>query len=129
MGNQNMQASINVTPLIDVLLVLLIVFMVIVPTRSVGLAVRAPQQQDQPAAVAERALVITVFDDGGAMLNRERLASPEWPQRLRTVLASRADRTVFFTASADTEFRHVGQAIDAARASGASQVGLLAKPE
>ena len=125
------QATINVTPLIDVLLVLLIIFMVILPTKSVGLPVRVPRE-DRTAAPTpsdNRALVITVLGDGGAMVNRDRLTAAEWPTKLRWVLASRADRTVFFTAEPDLEFRLVGTAIDNAREAGATQVGLLGKPE
>jgi len=123
-------ATINVTPLIDVLLVLLIIFMVIVPTKSVGLQVRAPQDDRTapPSPSDNRALVITVLGDGGAMVNRDRLSAEEWPAKLKWVLASRADRTVFFTAEPDLEFRLVGTAIDNARQAGATQVGLLAKP-
>jgi biopolymer transport protein TolR len=124
------QATINVTPLIDVLLVLLIIFMVIVPTHSVGLPVRAPQDdRTEPRSPSDNlALVITVLKDGGAILNRDRLSEADWPAKLKWVLASRADRTVFFTAEPDLEFRLVGMAIDHARHAGATQVGLLAKP-
>lgn len=125
------QATINVTPLIDVLLVLLIIFMVIVPTKSVGLPVRAPQDDRTapPTPSDNLALVITVLGDGGAILNRDRLNQADWPAKLKWVLASRADRTVFFTAEPDLEFRLVGTAIDHAREAGATQVGLLAKPQ
>lgn len=120
-------ASINVTPLIDVLLVLLIIFMVIVPAHSVGLDVRAPQSGLADPAVTVPALVITVLEDGGALLNREKLPVAEWPARLQTVLTARADRTVFFTAAPDMEFRVVARAIDLARGAGAGQVGLMGK--
>lgn len=131
LGSNQPSATINVTPLIDVLLVLLIIFMVVLPTRSVGLEVQVPQQDSNatPSRAQELALVITVRDDGGADLNREHWKAGEWHARLRTLLASRADRTVFFTAEPDLEFRLLGEAIDAARAAGAKQVGLLAKPK
>ncbi len=125
------QATINVTPLIDVLLVLLIIFMIIQPESSVGLPVRSPQDDRTapPTPSDNRALVITVLGDGGAMVNRDKLTAEEWPAKLKWVLASRADRTVFFTAAPDLEFRLVGTAIDHARHAGATQVGLLAKPD
>ena len=118
------QATINVTPLIDVLLVLIIIFMVIVPAHSVGLPVRAPQEErtEPPTPSDNRALVITVLGDGGAMVNRDRLTAEEWPAKLKWVLASRADRTVFFTAAPDLEFRLVGTAIDHARHAGATRL-------
>ena len=122
-------ATINVTPLIDVLLVLLIIFMVIVPAHSVGLAVRAPETGLAAPMVTEASLVVTVLEDGGALLNREKLGAGEWVGRLRTVLAGRADRTVFFAAAPDMEFRVVARAIDQARGVGAGQVGLLRRAE
>ncbi len=122
-------ATINVTPLIDVLLVLLIIFMVIVPAHSVGLDVRAPSEGMVVTTVSEAALVVTVLEDGGALLNREKLGAGEWVERLRTVLGGRADRTVFFAAGPDMEFRVVARAIDQARGEGAGQVGLLRRAE
>lgn len=120
---------INVTPLIDVLLVLLIIFMVIVPAHSVGLPVRAPMEDKLAAPATARTLVITVLNDGGVVMNRNRMAAGEWPDALRRIMAMRADKTVFFTAAPDMEFRLVGVAIDQARAAGAGQVGLLGKTE
>ena len=131
LGGKRATAAINVTPLIDVLLVLIIIFMVILPAHSVGLPVRAPQEDrtEAPTPSDNRALVITVLADGGAIVNRDRLTAEEWPAKLKWVLASRADRTVFFTAAPDLEFRLVGTAIDHARHAGATQVRLLAKPD
>ena len=131
LGGKQATAAINVTPLIDVLLVLIIIFMVILPAHSVELPVRAPQEDrtEAPTPSHNRALVIRILADGGAIVNRDRLTAEEWPAKLKWVLASRADRAVFFTAAPDLEFRLVGTAIDHARNAGATQVGLLAKPD
>ena len=119
-------AQINMTPLIDVLLVLLIIFMVITPLKPVGLEARVLQDSKEPAlATDNRALVVTVRGDGGAALNNKEFDAAEWPGRLRTALARRADRTVFFTAAAGMEFQWVARAIDEARTAGARNVGLM----
>lgn len=131
MDNSGPAAVINVTPLIDVLLVLLIIFLVILPTYSVGLPVRAPQESAEGAPLVEerRTLVVTVMADGGVRINQQAFGAGEWADKLERVLAGRADRTVFFTAAPDMEFRLVGQAIDVARRVGATQVGLLGKAD
>lgn len=131
LGGNQPAATINVTPLIDVLLVLLIIFLVIQPPHSMGLEARAPLEDKNAApSLADRLpLVITVLGGGEAMLNRERVGAAEFAGRLRQVLALRAEKTVFFTAAPDLEFRAVGEAIDVARGAGAAQVGLLAKPD
>jgi biopolymer transport protein ExbD len=119
-------AQINMTPLIDVLLVLLIIFMVITPLKPVGLEARVLQDSKEPASPADqRALVVTVRDDGGVAINSENFGAGEWPERLRAALARRADRTVFFTASGGMEFQWVARAIDEARTAGAGNVGLM----
>jgi len=119
-------AQINMTPLIDVLLVLLIIFMVITPLKPVGLEARVLQDSKELASPSDnRALVVTVRDDGGAAINNEWFDAAEWPGRLRTALARRADRTVFFTAAAGMEFQWVAKAIDEARTAGARNVGLM----
>jgi len=115
------------TPLIDVLLVLLIIFMVIVPLKPVGLAARVPQDAKEQTLAAERTLVITVQAGGAIRLNQESLPADGWPGRLRQALSLRADKTVYFRAEPDLEFRHVAYAIDEARGAGAGAIGLLSR--
>lgn len=116
---------INMTPLIDVLLVLLIIFMVIVPTTPVGLRAQVPHDAASPVTAGPSPIVVTVRADGTARLNQQSLGTDEWPERLREALALRGDKTVFFRAEPDLEFRHVASAIDEARGVGAGAVGLL----
>ncbi len=120
-------AKINVTPLIDVLLVLLVTFMVILPGHSVGLETYVPGPPPVCDTRQTGGIVVRVAEDGSVVLNGERLRAGEWTQRLRAVLAPRRDKTVFFAADPELEYGVVGRAIDAAVGVGAGPVGFLSK--
>jgi biopolymer transport protein ExbD len=118
-------ARINVTPLIDVLLVLLVTFMVIVPEHSVGLEARMPSPPPVCDIRVAGGLVVRVARDGSAVVDGDRLGAGEWPRRLRALLAPRRDKTVHFAAAGDVEYGVVGRAIDAAVGEGAGPVGFF----
>jgi biopolymer transport protein TolR len=120
------RAEINMTPLIDVLLVLLIIFMVITPTQSKGLKVQIPAPDGTPAPVEPQpALVLTVDKDRNYQLNSRAIAGTELPARLRSLLALRADKTLFIQGATELEFKDVAMAIDIAAGAGFQRFGLL----
>jgi biopolymer transport protein ExbD len=127
LGNQGSSiGNINVTPLIDVLLVLLILFMVITPLKPLGLNTAVPQP---PASGAPpppvRTVVVEIASDLTLRINSELTAPDELGARLAAIFKTRAGRVLFVKAANDVEFRHVAQAIDIARGSGVDTVALL----
>jgi biopolymer transport protein ExbD len=121
------QASINVTPLIDVLLVLLIIFMVIAPTRDVGLPALVPQPAPEAAAPPEgrRDVVLMVRRGGIVEVNMYPAALSDLQARLTAIFGGSALATIFISGEDDLEYGEVARVIDLARGAGISRIGFL----
>jgi biopolymer transport protein TolR len=119
-------AQINVTPLIDVLLVLLIIFMAISPTHSVGLQAKVPQSSPEAAAPAPSDdLVISVRADGSLWLNSSSMSRDALERTLREAMALQPSRAVFIKGAKELDYRDVAAVLDAAHAAGVQRVGLI----
>lgn len=119
-----MRAEINVTPLIDVMLVLLILFMVMTPTATRSLDARIPDPRADGAAPAEP-LVVTVEAEGFRLNGRPIAAASDLEAELRDALSNRADRTVFVRADGKVTYGRVVEGMDCARGAGAERIGIL----
>jgi biopolymer transport protein TolR len=121
------KADINVTPPIDVLLVLIIIFMVITPTVPVGLDALVPQQQpaDGPAASHAREIVVSVHRDGIYQLNQETLDRAALGVRLAALFKNRANQVIFVRSDKDLDFRDVVDVLDMARGAGVDCVASM----
>jgi biopolymer transport protein ExbD len=120
--------GINMTPMIDILLVLLIIFMVIVPATPRGENTLLPQSQKNPAPnPGTVVLEVLKGGDGGVTfrINQQLVARQDLQARLATIFANRAERVLFLKGDDQLTFTQVAEVIDAGHAAGVDHVGLM----
>jgi biopolymer transport protein ExbD len=128
LGSHAHKSEINVTPMIDVLLVLIIIFLVITPIQSRGLAALVPQPATETTPdPMTHPIVITVLAGGQVSLNQEVIDLPRLEHRLAELFQTRTARTVFLRADKGLEFREVARVMDAAKGAGAGPIGLMTR--
>jgi biopolymer transport protein ExbD len=122
-------ASMNIVPLIDILLVLLIIFMVIVPVTPRGEAAQVPQPSKALAPDPKDAVVVSVLHSGGERIayriNREDIAKADLPARLTAIYRNRAYRVLFVKGDDDVNFAQIAELIDIGYSAGVDRVGLI----
>jgi len=121
-------ADINVTPMVDVMLVMLIIFMVITPMLQHGVSVdmyRARNPIPMSAAEKSDAITIAVSRDGKTYLNTTQMVPADLPLKVKDMLANRIDKTVFVRADQRARYEVVVDVVDNLRASGVDNIGLL----
>jgi len=121
-------AEMNVTPLIDVLLVLLIIFMIITPNDPHGLTTAIPQPQGKTAS-PDTPIVLQISQDWKGTpliaINHQELAWAELENRLVSIYKSRPDGVLFVKGEADVDFEYIADAIDIAHGANVRRVGLI----
>ncbi len=122
-------SEINVTPFVDVMLVLLIIFMVTAPLIQQGIDVQLPKTQAEGLKRNEDVLVVTVKRDGTLYVQRAEVAMKEFEKKLEKILASRENREVFLRADEKVAYGTVAKTLAKLRRAGATRIGLVTEPE
>ena len=122
-----MRSDINVTPLVDVVLVLLIIFMVITPVVQMGYLVRVPPKAPAnlpPSAISEQ-IVLRLASGNRVFINKEELTLEQFPNSIRDILRGNTSKMVFFAGGRDVDYETTMRFLDLARASGAKNIGII----
>lgn len=121
-------SNINVTPMVDVMLVLLIIFMVITPMLQKGTIVemaKVNNPMQMPDADKEDALIVAVQRDGKVFFDAQMVSPEELTQKVKDRVASRTNKTVYVRADARAHYKAVVEVVDDVRSAGVDQLGLL----
>jgi biopolymer transport protein TolR len=132
MGGQNddrrVMAEINVTPLVDVMLVLLVIFMVTAPMMQQGVQVNLPKADTKAMTPLEETVVVTVDKGGKVFINKDEIPAADLRGKLTTMFASRAKKEVFLKADAGVPYGEVVRAMADIKGAGIERLGMVTEP-
>ncbi|KPJ66931.1 MAG: hypothetical protein AMJ45_03430 [Syntrophobacter sp. DG_60] len=127
-GQYGFMADINVTPLVDVMLVLLIIFMITAPMFSYGPRVDLPETTSKPAPIEVEPLIITINNKSQIFLDRYQVPIKGLSKKLKPIIAAHPKRNVLLQADKKVAYGYVIKVIDEIRLSGIKNLGLVTKP-
>jgi len=126
-GSGSMRSDINITPLVDVVLVLLIIFMVASPVIQMGYLVKVPPKApaNLPPSAVQDQIVLRLFPGDRVLINKEEMSMAAFPNRIREILRGNTSKMVFFSGGRDVTYDEAMQFLDRARQAGAKNIGII----
>ncbi len=127
-NNRGVMAEINVTPLVDVMLVLLVIFMVTAPMMQQGVQVNLPKADTKAMTPAEESVVVSVDKNGKIFIDKDEVPAGDLRQRLSVMFASRAKKEVFLKADAGVPYGEVVRTMAEIKGAGIERLGMVTEP-
>ena len=126
-GTGDYKSDINITPLVDVVLVLLIIFMVITPLLQMGYDVKVPPKATEQtiSQVPPDQLIVSVMPGNKIYLNKQELTAQQLSAQLSDNLKNRSQKTVFFSADDSVPYEQCAKAMDIVKNAGATNIGIV----
>ena len=126
-GSGTVKSDINVTPLVDVVLVLLIIFMVITPVVQMGYLVRVPPKApaNLPPSAIQDQIVLRLMPEARIFINKDEVTADQFPQKIRDIMHGNTSKMVFFSGSRENDYETTMTFLDVARTSGAKNIGII----
>lgn len=126
-GGGSLRSDINVTPLVDVVLVLLIIFMVITPVVQMGYLVRVPPKApaNLPPSAVQDQIILRLMPNNVIFINKEEVPEANFPSRVRDILHGNTSKMVFFSGSRDVDYEATMRFLDMAREAGCKNIGII----
>jgi biopolymer transport protein TolR len=121
-------SQINVTPFVDVMLVLLVIFMVTAPLLQYGVEVNLPEASKQTLDVPKEQVVLTIRNDESLFLNTDRVPLEELSTKLQALYGNQADKEIFVQADRQVPYGFVAKAMGIIQDAGVNQLGLITEP-
>jgi biopolymer transport protein TolR len=126
---RRVMSEINVTPLVDVMLVLLIIFMVTAPMLQQGLDVELPETASSGTPTAEDPFIVTIQEDGKIFLGKARVPINDLRRKLTAIFSTRKEKSIYIQADRQTSYGVVAETMAEARAAGIFNISLVTQPK
>ncbi len=127
-GDRSVMSQINVTPLVDVMLVLLVIFMITAPMMQQGMQVNLPKTDAKAMPTKEEPVIITIDKNGRAYLGNSEIPRGTLKEKLDAIFASKSKKEVFLKADRDVPYGEVIRAMAEIKGAGVERLGMLTEP-
>ena len=127
-SDRQVMSQINVTPFVDVMLVLLVIFMITAPMMQQGMQVNLPKTESKAMEVKDNPVIVTIDRSGRAFIDKEEIPQGQLKPKLAAMFSSRSKKEVFLKADRDVPYGDVVRAMSEIKGAGVERLGMLTEP-